>query len=79
MCTSIINNVTEKVTKISFGNKIYCFDRYIQYICDLSLGVIERPHFNELILKTINLSPVPLFNRERFFLNIDFCIVIIIF
>ncbi|CAF4713079.1 unnamed protein product [Rotaria sp. Silwood1] len=39
--------------------------RYIQYLCDLSCGIIEKPHFNELILKTINLSPVPLFNRER--------------
>ncbi|CAF1107828.1 unnamed protein product [Adineta ricciae] len=39
--------------------------RYIQYICDLACGTIERPHFNELVLKSINLSPVPLFNRER--------------
>ncbi|CAF2790523.1 unnamed protein product [Rotaria sp. Silwood2] len=39
--------------------------RYIQYFCDLSCGIIEKPHFTELILKTINLSPVPLFNRER--------------
>lgn len=39
--------------------------RYIQYLCDLSFGVIERPHFTELALKSINLSPVPLFNRER--------------
>ncbi|CAF3719474.1 unnamed protein product [Rotaria magnacalcarata] len=39
--------------------------RYIQYLCDLSFGIIEKPHFTELILKTINLSPVPLFNRER--------------
>ncbi|CAF0957547.1 unnamed protein product [Rotaria sordida] len=39
--------------------------RYIQYLCDLSCGVIEKPHFTELMLKTINLSPVPLFNRER--------------
>lgn len=30
--------------------------------------MIERPHFTELILKSVNLSPVPLFNRERFFL-----------
>lgn len=41
-------------------------DRYIQYLCDLSLGTIERPHFTELIVKTINLAPVPLFNRDRF-------------
>ncbi|CAF0853451.1 unnamed protein product [Adineta steineri] len=39
--------------------------RYIQYLCDLSFGTIERPHFTELVIKTINLSPVPLFNRER--------------
>lgn len=46
--------------------ELWLFDRYIQYLCDLSLGSIERPHFTELILKTINLAPVPLFNRDRF-------------
>ena len=39
--------------------------RYIQYLCDLSFGTIERPHFTELTLFSVNLSPVPLFNRER--------------
>ncbi|CAF3231497.1 unnamed protein product, partial [Rotaria sp. Silwood2] len=38
--------------------------RYIQYLCDISSGIIERPHFNELILKSITLSPVPCVNRE---------------
>ncbi|CAF0882882.1 unnamed protein product [Rotaria sp. Silwood1] len=39
--------------------------RYIQYLCDLSFGVIERPHFNESILKSITLSPVPFLNRQK--------------
>ncbi len=47
-------------------NKRNSFNRYIQYLCDLASGVIERPHFTELIVKAVNLSPVPLFNRERF-------------
>jgi hypothetical protein len=51
-------------------NKRNSFNRYIQYLCDLASGVIERPHFTELIVKTVNLSPVPLFNRERFVLEI---------
>ena len=76
MCTSFINNVTTKVAAWIFFwlNSLVFFslNRYIQYICDLSLGVIERPHFTELILKAINLSPVPLFNRERFVWNCSF-------
>ncbi|CAF0801102.1 unnamed protein product [Didymodactylos carnosus] len=43
----------------------YSQKRYIQYFCDLSHGIIERPHLLDINLKTINLSPVPTFNRER--------------
>ncbi|CAF0872270.1 unnamed protein product [Adineta steineri] len=39
--------------------------RYIQYLCDLSHGIIEHPHFNKLTLKSINLSPVPLVNIKK--------------
>jgi len=39
--------------------------RYVQYLCDLATGMIERPHFTEFIIRSVNLSPVPLFNRER--------------
>ncbi|CAF1576874.1 unnamed protein product [Rotaria magnacalcarata] len=39
--------------------------RYIQYLCDLSFGVIEKPHFTESILTNITLSPVPLVNRQK--------------
>ncbi|CAF3340006.1 unnamed protein product [Rotaria socialis] len=39
--------------------------RYIQYLCDLSFGVIEKPHFTESILTSITLSPVPLVNRQK--------------
>ncbi|CAF1019294.1 unnamed protein product [Rotaria sordida] len=39
--------------------------RYIQYLSDLSFGVIEKPHFNESILKSITLSPVPCVNRQK--------------
>ena len=73
MCTSLLDNVTAKVCLRFFKyNSIWIeiygefLHRYIQYLCDLSFGLIERPHFTELVLKTINLSPVPLFNRERF-------------
>ncbi|CAF1389138.1 unnamed protein product [Adineta ricciae] len=39
--------------------------RYIQYLCDLSHGIIESPHFNELVLQSINLTPIPLVNRAK--------------
>ncbi|UJR35000.1 hypothetical protein I4U23_027776 [Adineta vaga] len=39
--------------------------RYIQYFCNLSHEVIDQPHFNELILHSISLTPIPLVNRAK--------------
>lgn len=64
--TNDIHSVTEKVRlrRVTFERWIdLC--RYLQYVLDFSSGVIDRPHFSEVILKNIHFAPIPLFNGKK--------------
>lgn len=39
--------------------------RYLGYMCDLLADKPYRPHFKPLTIKSITVSPVPFFNKQR--------------
>ncbi|XP_042808023.1 putative tyrosine-protein phosphatase auxilin isoform X5 [Panthera leo] len=43
---------------------VFCF-RYLGYMCDLLADKPYRPHFKPLTIKSITVSPVPFFNKQR--------------
>lgn len=43
---------------------VLCF-RYLGYMCDLLADKPYRPHFKPLTIKSITVSPVPFFNKQR--------------
>lgn len=48
----------------SFGNGSLCC-RYLGYICDLIVEKPIQPHCKPLTIKSVSLSPVPCFNKQR--------------
>ena len=39
--------------------------RYIEYICDMASEKPTLPHNKQLVLSSLTLSPVPLFNKNK--------------
>lgn len=59
-------NVTFLEHELTVGGAGCCFGcRYIEYMCDMMAEEPIIPHCKPIIIRSIVMTPVPLFNKQR--------------
>lgn len=52
-------------SRICFFEYLFVFDRYIEYMCDMMAEEPIIPHSKPILVKSIIMTPVPLFSKQR--------------